>query len=127
MQLYVGSYWNFAFQLYDQTNNVPVDITGMTFECDIMSGNRRCPNILLTIGSGITILNPVDGAIMIELTSDQTNQIGPGAIIGSIWRTDGNRQILGTFDGVLDLPASNLAQYGYWSGYSPDYSTGAWP
>lgn len=127
MQIYVGGYWNFAFQLYDQTNNVPIDVTGMTFECDVMSGNRRCPNILLTLGSGITVQNAADGVIQIALTSDQTTQIGPGAIIGAFWRTDGGRQVLWTFDAVLDLPASNLAMYPPWNGYYPDYSTGAWP
>lgn len=127
MQLYVGSIWDFTFQLYDQSNNVPINVTGMTFECDLMSGNRRCPNVLLTIGSGITVQDAVNGVLTIALTSDQTTQLGPGALIGSFWRTDGGRSVIWTFDGVLDLPASNLAQSRYWTGYYPDYSVGGWP
>lgn len=127
MQLYVGSYFTFNFQLYDQTNNIPINITGMTFEMDFQSGMRRCPNVLLAIGSGLTVLDATNGIMSMALTSDQTTQIGPGAFIGSLWRTDTNRQILATFDGVIDLPASNLSQYRYWDGYSPDYSSGAWP
>lgn len=126
MQLYVGSAWNYAFQLYDETNNVPVDVTAMTFEFDIQSGMRRCPNVLLSIGSGITVLSALIGIIQIALTSAQTTQIGPGEFVGTLWRTDSDRQVLATFSGRLDLPASN-SPYFYPSGYSPDYSIGAWP
>lgn len=127
MQLYVGSIWDFTFQLYDQSNNIALDVTAMTFECDIMSGSRRCPNILLAIGSGITVIDAVNGVMSIDLTSDQTTQIGPGPIMGAFYRTDGGRQVIWTFNGTMELPASNLAQYSRWGGYSPDYSLGVWP
>ena len=126
MQLYVGSLWNYAFQLYDETNNVPIDIAGMTFEFDIQSGMRRCPNVLLTIGAGITVLNAVEGILQVALTSDQTTQIGPGEFVGTLWRTDSDRQVLAVFSGSIDLPAS-AATYVYPWGYFSDYSAGAWP
>lgn len=126
MQLFVGSLWNFAFQLYDQTNNRAIDVTAMTFECDIQDGNRREIFVTLTLGSGITVLSAVDGIIQIALTSTQTTALGPGAIIGSFWRTDTDRQILWAFEGVIEMPASTVT---YYPGpyYTRDYSWGMWP
>lgn len=77
--------WNFK----NKSTGEVIDISSMTFECDLYKADTRQKLYTMTMGSGLSFVDDgTNGALRLSITGAQTKQGGPGMWRYILRRTD---------------------------------------
>lgn len=91
MPVFQGTYFTKTFILKDRTTELPIDVTGYEFSCDIRDNiDDDTPLLeLTTAGGGIVVgSTPGNGEVVLNLTAVQTAALPEARLHFDVLRTD---------------------------------------
>lgn len=90
MPAYQGTYYARGLIFIDADTELPVDISGQTFEADVRDEIADTTTLLTlnTDNGGLVVTDGAAGRLEIRITAEQTEELPVGRMVFDILRTD---------------------------------------